>query len=134
MRTVKTKVNAPLEIVWDAFNNPKHIVNWNFASDDWHCPNSIIDFREGGEMVSTMAAKDGSFSFDFVAVYDKIVSHELVEYTIADGRKVIVTFKENNGEVEVQEDFETESMNPEEMQQAGWQAILDNFKKYTESL
>ena len=131
--TVKTNIRAPLDKVWDAFNKPEHIVNWNFASDDWHCPKSEIDFREGGQMVTTMAAKDGSFAFDFTATFDKISPNELVEYTIADGRKVIVTFSEENGIVTVQEDFEAESMNPEEMQQAGWQAILDNFKKYVEN-
>jgi uncharacterized protein YndB with AHSA1/START domain len=131
--TVKTNINAPLSKVWDAFNLPEHIVHWNFASDDWHCPKSEVDFREGGQMVTTMAAKDGSFSFDFTATFDKISPNELVEYTIADGRKVIVTFTEENGIVTVQEDFEAETMNPEEMQQAGWQAILNNFKKYVEN-
>ena len=133
MLTVKTNILAPLQKVWEAYNRPEHVVNWNFASEDWHCPKSEIDFREGGEMKSTMAAKDGSFAFDFIATYDKISPYELVEYTIADGRKVIVTFEDEDGLVGVNVNFEKENMNSEELQISGWQAILDNFKKYVEA-
>ncbi len=130
--TVETIVNAPVEKVWASWTEPQHITQWNHASDDWHCPKSSNDLRVGGVFSATMAAKDGSFSFDFEGVYDAVKPFEYLEYTIGDGRKVTVTFSQNEGTTHVVEEFEAETQNPAEMQQAGWQAILNNFKAYTE--
>ena len=131
--TVQTTVNAPIEKVWQFWTLPEHIMQWNNASPDWHTPRAENDLRTGGSFVFTMAARDGSFSFDFGGIYDEVKMHELISYTIADGRKVTITFTPVNNGVDVSESFETESSNSREMQQAGWQAILDNFKKYTEN-
>ena len=131
--TVQTTVNAPIEKVWQFWTMPEHIMQWNNASPDWHTPRAENDLRTGGSFVFTMAARDGSFSFDFGGIYDEVKMHELISYTIADGRKVTITFTPVNNGVDVSESFETESSNSREMQQAGWQAILDNFKKYTEN-
>jgi uncharacterized protein YndB with AHSA1/START domain len=130
--TVETVVNAPVEKVWAYWNEPKHITKWCQASDDWHAPYSENDLREGGKQKTTMAAKDGSFSFDFECTYDKIQTNKLIEYTIADGRKVKIVFAANGNETKVTETFEAESTNPIDMQRGGWQAILDSFKTYTE--
>lgn len=130
--TVAATVNAPVEKVWKDYNTPESVKEWNNASPDWHTPKATNDFREGGEFCYTMAAKDGSFSFDFGGVYDKIVENQLVEYTIGDGRKVIVMFSDNGNTTEVETIFEAEGQNPVEMQQQGWQAILNNFKAYSE--
>ncbi len=138
METTKTKitveaiVNAPIEKVWKLWNGPEHITKWCTASDDWHTPKATNDLREGGKASATMAAKDGSFSFDFEYTYTKIKTNELIEYTIADGRKVWINFTTEGDKVNVVETFEAESENPIEMQQGGWQAILNNFKKYVE--
>jgi uncharacterized protein YndB with AHSA1/START domain len=79
-----------------------------------------------------MAAKDGSFSFDFEGVYEKVIPHQLIEYGMSDGRKVKVVFEQKGDAVHVLESFDAENINPVEMQQAGWQAILNNFKKHAE--
>lgn len=131
--TVKNTVNAPVEKVWKYWSDPQHITKWCSPSDDWHTPRAENDLRTGGAFVSRMEAKDGSFGFDFGGVYDNVVENKLIEYTIADGRKVVIHFNAKGNETEVVETFDTENMNPVEMQRAGWQAILDNFKKYTEN-
>ncbi|MBN8877551.1 MAG: polyketide cyclase [Chitinophagaceae bacterium] len=132
--TVETIVKAPVDKVWKSWNEPEHIMNWCHASDDWHAPASTNDIRTGGTFSTTMAAKDGSYSFDFGGVYDNVKEHELIQYTMGDGRKVEVIFTREGNDTKVVETFEAESTNPLEMQRSGWQAILDNFKKYTESL
>ena len=132
--TVQTTVEAPIEKVWNAWNKPEHITQWNSASEDWHTPKASNDLRVGGKFNATMAAKDGSMSFDFEGTYTKVKQNEAIEYTIADGRAVKVAFDSKDGKTQVTETFEAESENPIEMQRGGWQAILNNFKKYTEEL
>lgn len=133
MITVQTLVQAPLSKVWDSWTKPEHIVNWAFASDDWEAPAAENDVRTGGRFKTVMAAKDKTASFDFTGVYTAVKEHELIEYTIDDGRTVKIEFKETPEGIEVVETFEAEGENPEEMQRAGWQGFLENFKKYTES-
>jgi len=133
--TVEVTVNAPVEKVWASMNDPKHITQWCFASDDWHAPKSENDVRAGGQLKTTMAAKDGNFSFDFLATYTKVEDYKTIEYVIADGRQVKVDFEKiSDKQTKVIETFEMENTHPEEMQRGGWQAILTNFKKHTESL
>lgn len=131
--TVETTVNAPIATVWDYWTTPEHIMKWNAASDDWHTPSATNDLREGGSFTSRMEAKDGSFGFDFGGTYTTVIDHREIAYTTGDGRKVRVTFDEQDGKTKVTETFDAESENSPEMQRAGWQAILDNFKKYTEA-
>ena len=131
--TVEAIVNAPIAKVWKFWSEPQHITQWSFASDDWHTPYADNDLRTGGKFKSTMAAKDGSFSFDFEGVYSNVKEHELIEYGLADGRKVKITFKAEGDSTKVVESFDAENENPLEMQQGGWQAILNNFKKYVEA-
>lgn len=131
--TVETTVKAPVEKVWKYWSEPQHVTKWCQASDDWHCPAAENDLRVDGKFKTTMAAKDGSFSFDFGGVYTAVQQNKLMEYTLEDGRKVKISFSGNGNETKVVETFDPESMNPVEMQKAGWQAILDSFKKYTEN-
>jgi uncharacterized protein YndB with AHSA1/START domain len=130
--TVETTVNAPTEKVWDSWTQPEHITQWCQASDDWHAPYAENNLHVDGTFRTTMAAKDGSFSFDFDGVYTKVEEHKAIEYTIADGRKVKILFSNEGSMTKILETFEAENENPIEMQKGGWQAILDNFKKYTE--
>lgn len=130
--TVENTVNAPVAKVWEFWSAPEHIIKWCTASDDWHTPRAENDLRTGGKFLSRMEAKDGSMGFDFGGVYDMVKTHELIEYTMDDGRKVIITFTANGDSTKVVETFDAEGTNPIEMQRAGWQAIMDNFKKYTE--
>jgi uncharacterized protein YndB with AHSA1/START domain len=131
--TITTALNEPIEKVWDYFTNPIHIIKWNHASDDWHSTKAINDLRVGGKFEYRMEAKDGSFGFDFFGFYDKIIDFKLIEYTLGDDRKVSINFTNDGNEVFIEEIFEAESENPIELQKAGWQAILDNFKNYTSS-
>jgi uncharacterized protein YndB with AHSA1/START domain len=130
--TVKTSVNTSIEEAWKLWTLPEHIVKWNFASDDWHSPKAENDLRIGGKFNFRMEAKDGSFGFDFGGVYDEVVINERINYTIGDERKVEIIFSSEKGHTEITETFEAEDQNPAGMQEAGWQAILDNYKKYAE--
>lgn len=131
--TVEATINAPVAKVWEIWTTPKHIMQWNNASDDWHTPHAENDLRTGGKFLSTMAAKDGSFSFDFTGTYDLVSTNERIAYTMEDGRKVVIVFSSVGSKTHVSETFDPETENPLEMQQAGWQAILNNFKKYVEA-
>ncbi|WP_163408729.1 SRPBCC family protein [Flavobacterium ajazii] len=133
MITIKSTVKSSLDKVWNFWNSPEHITKWSFASPDWHTPYAENDLREGGKFKSTMAAKDGSMSFDFEGEFTLVKPNEALEYVMADGRKVEITFAETTDGVEITESFDPETQNPEEMQRAGWQAILDNFKNYAEA-
>lgn len=130
--TVSADINAPVERVWECYNTPEHITQWNFASDDWHCPSAENDLKVGGKLSSRMEAKDGSAGFDFGGTYTEVVENEKVAFDMDDGRKVEVVFAPENGSVKVNVTFDPEEENSRELQQQGWQAILDNFKKYVE--
>jgi len=132
--TVETTVKASVEKVWEVWTMPEHIVKWNNASADWHTTRAQNDLRAGGKFLSRMEAKDGSFAFDFEGTYDEVKKNELISYSIGDGRKAKIIFIAEDNETKVVETFEAENQNSIEMQRGGWQAILDNFKKYTESL
>lgn len=131
--TIEATILASIEKVWKCWTEPEHITKWNFASDDWCAPNAINDLRTGGAFLFRMEAKDGSFGFDFGGVYDEVIPHQKIAYTIGDGRKVSIDFSQQGNSCLVVETFEAESMNPVEMQREGWQSILNNFKKYVET-
>lgn len=136
MNTVKIKVSetisADSQKVWDYWTAPEHITKWNFASDDWHCPNADNDLRVGGKYRARMEAKDGSSGFDFEAVYDKVIDQKIIAYTMTDGRQAITNFENLGDQTKVTTTFDAETENPIDMQKDGWQAILHNFKKYVE--
>ena len=131
--TVETVVKAKLAEVWDAWNNPADIKQWNAASDDWHTPRSTVDLRVGGKFLARMEARDGSEGFDFEGTYTRIVPHKTIEYRMSDGREVMVEFAERPGGVLVKETFAAETENPPELQRQGWQAILDNFARHVQA-
>jgi uncharacterized protein YndB with AHSA1/START domain len=131
--TIEAIVNTDVAKAWQYYNQPQHIVNWNFASEDWCCPKVETDFMAGGKYLARMEAKDGSFGFDFEAVFDEVLEPKKVAYTMTDGRKTEIKFKEVDGRTQVKIQFDPEQTNSRELQQNGWQAILNNFKKYVES-
>jgi len=131
--TIETSIKADAKKVWDYYTNPVHIVKWNFAHPSWHCPKAENDMRVGGRYCARMEAKDGSFGFDFEAIYSELVIGEKFTYGMPDDRQVSVSFKDNTGSATITIVFDAETINPIEMQKAGWQSILDNFKSYTES-
>lgn len=131
--TVSIKVNSDIAKVWEYWTNPKHIINWNFATDEWCCPTAENDLKPEGKFSWRMESKDGSIGFNFEGIYEKIIYGELIFYKMSDGREVLVKFEQNGNEVTIKETFDAEGTNSDEQQRAGWQAILGNFKKYIES-
>lgn len=133
--TIHSEINKPISQVWDFFNNPEHIVNWNFAHESWKCPTASNDLKVGGKLEVRMQAKDGSFGFDLVGIYDEVRENELIKYHFEDNRNIEVIFEElSDNKTKVTENFDPENQNPVDFQRDGWQAILDNFKKYSESI
>jgi len=131
--TIDTTIHSPIEKVWECWTSPEHITNWNFASFDWCCPSAKNDLQPGGKFVYRMEAVDGSMGFDFTGTYDQIVENESISFHLEDGRKVEIRLTTQGDEVKLVESFEAEDINSGEQQRAGWQAILENFRKYTES-
>ncbi|MBE7176319.1 MAG: SRPBCC family protein [Mucilaginibacter polytrichastri] len=130
--TVEATVSSPLELVWKLWNDPLHVTQWNAASPEWHCPSADSDLREDGRFSARMAARDGSFGFDFGGTYTTVKPNEQVSYVMDDGRKTDVYFSAEGDKTHIKETFDAETTNPVDMQRGGWQAILDNFKLYAE--
>jgi uncharacterized protein YndB with AHSA1/START domain len=130
---IESSIQAPVERVWVMWTQPKHIINWNFATDDWQCPNAENDLQVGGKFSSRMEAKDGSFGFDFWGNHTEVVEFKKISSQLGDGRKMTVYFESKGEGTYVKEEFEAEETNSIDLQKGGWQAILDNFKKYVES-
>jgi len=131
--TISATVNATPEKVWQFWNLPEHVTQWNQATPDWHCPKASSELRVGGKFSATMAAKEGSFSFDFEGTYTEVIPNELLRYTMPDGRKMEVKFVSEGNATIITETFDPETQNPIEMQEAGWTMILNSFKNYAES-
>lgn len=125
-------VAADQHQAWDYYTLPEHIVQWNFASEDWCCPRATNDLKVGGMYSARMEAKDGSFGFDFDGCYEEVIRHERLVYRIADGRAVQVVFSGKGLNTEVTVSFDPENLNPIELQRQGWQAILNNYKRHVE--
>ena len=131
--TIESTVNAPVEKVWNYWTAPEHITQWNTAIDTWHSPRAENELRVGGKFMARMEAKDGSMGFDFGGVYDEVKTNDTIRFTMSDGRKVHVQFTPQGNATKIVESFDAESQNPVDFQKAGWQSILDNFKKYVEA-
>lgn len=130
---IEATIHSPLKKVWSYWTEPTHITQWNFAIPEWHCPKAENDLKVGGKYSARMEARDGSFGFDFEAIYDEVIPQKVLAYTMPDGRKVITSFDESGANTKVTTIFDAETQNPEEMQKNGWQSILNNFKKYVEA-
>lgn len=130
--TIETSIDSSLDVVWAYFTKPEHITGWNFASDDWCCPTAINNLHPGGRLVWRMEARDGSMAFDFSGTYSEVVPKRLITYRMDDDREVQVAFTNTGSGTHVKQTFEAEGTHSIELQKTGWQAILDNFKKYVE--
>lgn len=131
--TIKTSIAVPVGRVWNLWTGPDHIREWNHASDDWHTTRAESDLREGGRFLSRMEARDGSVGFDFSGQFTLVEPTRRIEYLLDDGRKVQISFISAGEITTIEESFEAEDVNTLELQRTGWQAILDNFKKYAEA-
>jgi uncharacterized protein YndB with AHSA1/START domain len=132
--TVSAKILAPEEKTWQLFTDPMHVTGWNFASGDWHAPGAENDLRVGGKFNYRMESKDGSHGFDFAGEYTLVEPHKRIYYTLDDGRKVEVLFEPDSGHTHVEVIFEPDQVFDVQVQKDGWQAIMDNFKKYAERM
>ena len=133
--TVQTTITASISTVWECWIKPEHVTKWNFASDDWHCPKATSELEVNGEFHHIMAAKDGSSEFDFWGKFTQIEIEKQIQIELGDSRKVTVLFETKSDQTTlVTEHFEPENQNPLDLQKAGWQAILDNFKQYVETI
>lgn len=130
---IKTLISGNIKKIWDFYTLPEHITKWNFATSDWQCPRASNDMKVGGKYFARMEAKDGSFGFDFEAIYDKVIPKEKITYTMEDDRKVTIHFNNIDNKTELIIEFDAEEENSIEIQKEGWQSILNNFKKYVES-
>ncbi len=132
---VQVMIDEPVKKAWEAYTDPKHIVKWNHASDDWRCPHAENDLRVGGRFSARMESKDGSEGFDFGGKYTEVVPLKAIAYTMdgKDKRKAKITFEKVFDSTAVSVSFDPEDENPIEMQKGGWQAILDNYKKHVET-
>lgn len=130
---IQSTIDAPVSKVWAYFNDPAHIIKWNSPHESWHTTTAINDFFVGGKFNYRMEAVDGSAGFDFWGIYTQITTHQVIEYTLGDERRVKIVFTEKGDQTEIVEDFMAESENSLELQQSGWQAILDNFSGYTQN-
>jgi uncharacterized protein YndB with AHSA1/START domain len=134
MITIHTDISLPASTVWQLYTSPEHIVNWNFASPDWHCPSASNNLTFGGKYVARMEARDGSFGFDFEAEYTSVNPESDFAYRMTDGRDVTVELKETENGTRITVSFQPENQNPEDLQRDGWQAILNNFGAYCSSV
>ena len=130
--SVEATIEAPMSIVWDYWTSPEHVKNWNFASNDWHCPRATTEFMVGGEFHYIMAAKDGSVEFDFWGTFTKIIDRSFIEIFLGDGREWNIQFETEDNLIKIIETFEPEEVNSLDLQKQGWQTILNNFKAYVE--
>jgi uncharacterized protein YndB with AHSA1/START domain len=129
---VQTNIKASLEQVWNCFTQPRHICGWNFAAIEWCCPSAINDLAVGKQFNYRMEAVDGSMGFNLIGTYTKIIPFQQINYTLSDGRSVSIHFNKQDVNIELTEIFEPEEMHSPDFQKAGWQAILNHFKIYTE--
>ncbi len=129
---VEATISTQIEKIWQYWTTPEHIINWNFASDDWCAPAAVNDLSVGGKFSFRMEARDGSMGFDLEGIYIVVKTNEIIEYNLADGRNVKVLFVKNGNKYDVIETFEAEDTNPIELQKGGWQAILNSYKNYVE--
>ncbi len=129
---IDVMVNVSVAKAWAVFTQPEHVVNWNFAHESWHCPKAESDLKVGGRFNYRMDARDGSFGFDFCGTFTKVEAPNHLAFSLDDERLVSVTFSDEKNGTRIVEKFEAETENSIELQREGWQAILNNFKRYAE--
>lgn len=132
--TVEITTKKSVFDAWNVFTNPEFIVQWNFASKDWHCPKAINNLAENEMFNYRMESIDGKYGFDFSGKYIKVDQYKEIIYSLGDKRIVKVEFLEINKEVIVRETFDPETENSIEHQKSGWQSILNNYKAVLEKI
>jgi uncharacterized protein YndB with AHSA1/START domain len=132
--TVETAVNVTIETAWKLWTTPADIAVWNSPSADWHAPKAENNLRTGGSFFYRMESKDGTEGFDHFGTYDHVTEHQLIEYTVSDGRKSVIKFLPDGNTTTIIETFEPERQTPHDLQKDFCQGVLNNFKKYAENV
>jgi len=127
----ETEINAPIAKVWELWNNPEDIKQWNTPGADWHTTHAENDLRPGGRFLYVMEIKDNSFSFNFQGTYDEVKPCEFIRYTLDDGRKSTITFIDGNP-IKLIESFEPDANEPLDIQRKFCKGVLDKFASYVE--
>jgi uncharacterized protein YndB with AHSA1/START domain len=130
--TLTRVYNAPRELVWKAYTDPKHIVKWSFAND-WESPFAETDVRPGGAFRIGMRPADHSEDgFTFEGTYREVVKPERLVQVIVDGRVMTTTFEEVLGGTRLT--LSLEMSQDEESERAGWTQILENLATHLATL
>lgn len=132
--TIQADISVAADKAWKIWTDPAHIVHWNAASDDWHTPRAENDVRTGGTFNFRMESKDGKMGFDLKGNYTLVESGKRLEYYLEDNREVWVSFINHGESCLIKQGFDPEQTHSRELQELGWQSILNNFKKYAEQL
>jgi uncharacterized protein YndB with AHSA1/START domain len=128
--TITRQLAAPRALVFAACTAAEHLKEWYRASDDWTTPFAESDPRPGGALRVGFGSPDGRNDFVLEAVYDEIAPPERLSYTMADGRRVVMTFAEQDGGTFVSLTLDLESTFSEDMQRGGWSAMLANLERH----
>lgn len=92
-------LDAPRELVWEAWTNPKHIVNW-WGPNDFTTTIEKMDLRVGGEWKYMMVGPDGT-CYPNHMVYKEVTRPSKLVSDHGDGERVwfevSVTLQETGG-------------------------------------
>ena len=130
--TLSRVFDAPRELVWTAYTDPKHIVKWMFARD-WESPFAETDVRAGGKFrIGMRPADHSSEGFVFEGAYREVVRPERLVQAIADGRVMTATFADMQGKTKLT--LTVEMAESEEQERQGYSQILENLAKHVATL
>ncbi|WP_413521277.1 SRPBCC domain-containing protein [Psychrobacter glacincola] len=126
----ETKISAPIDVVWHAFNDPNDILQWD-SCGEWHTITASNDLKVGGFLELRIESKVGKSGFDFAAIYTQVETNRLLEWRqMDDDRLIRVDFSENGTGTIVRQTFNADPTIPSNEEWADWQGVLDNFGRY----
>lgn len=128
-----THIDAPIDLVWHAFNDPNAILHWD-NSDDWAAIHASNDLRLGGLLRLRMKAKNGGEDFNFTATYTRLEHKTLIEWRTDNDLYACVEFIETGSGVTVRQTFDAEPTPSVDEQRLDWQSVLDNFARYVATI
>ncbi|MGB9939587.1 SRPBCC family protein [Methanosarcina sp.] len=142
--------NAPRGLVWKAWTEPEHLMQW-WGPKDFTTPVIKIDFRVGGKSLWCMRSPEGE-DYWSTGVYREIVEQEKIvttdSFSDAQGNVVpashygmsgdwplellvTVIFEENNGKTKITLRHEgIPAGENRDSAEAGWNESLDKLAEY----
>ena len=126
--TLTRVYDAPRELVWTAYTDPKHIVKWMFAQD-WESPFAETDVRQGGAFRIGMRPADHSDEgFTMDGIYREVIKPERIVQELSDGRLLTTRFEDQGGKTKLT--LSVEMALSEEQERTGYTQILESFAKH----